>query len=219
MASVISGILTVPSFSPTDNLGEYRIEGAIYGTQTDLTMEGAYALHEGMVVYVPATDINTYMPMYGVVHRYKITQVEALDQNTINATIVWDEDGDEVDTVTHGATCIITEVTPNKKLGYAIEPNFYPDLASTTVSGASNNDLINIIDKDTGGKNAYVHIQSSLEPLWVIQHNRKSMNFVYTIFDDTQSHCLPDNIQVVDENQIVVHLLEGMAGRAIFSFV
>jgi hypothetical protein len=173
-----------------------------------------------MVLYVPASDASSFFPLNGIVHRYRVTEVTAVDQYTVNATIVWDEDGDEVDTVTNGASCIITEVTPNRKLGYPIEPEFYPELVAGTISGAATSDLINILDKDSGnGTNAYVHIQSSLEPLWVIQHNRKSMNFVYTIFDDTQSQCLPDNIQVVDENQIVVHLLEGMSGRAIFSFV
>ena len=223
MANIISGTLTVPVFSQTGNVGEYTIEGATYNSQTDSSGNGAYELHVGMVLYVPASDTASFTPINGVVHRYKITDVLAIDAGTVNATIIWDEEGDEVDAPTNGAACILTEVTPNKKLGYSIATEYYPELNAGVATGAANSDLINIIDKpqetSSSGPVAYVHTQAVAGTAWMIQHNKRSKNFVYTIFDDMQSQCLPNDVEVVDENRLIVHLLEDMSGRAIFSFV
>ena len=222
MANIISGTLTVPVFTQTGAAGEYTIEGATYNSQTDSSGNGAYELHTGMVLYVPASDTASFSPINGVVHRYKITDILAIDAGTINATIIWDEQGEEVDAPTNGAACILTEVTPNKKLGFSIATEYYPELNAGVANGAANSDLINIIDKQQAQSQvpvAYVHTQAVAGTAWLIKHNKQSRNFVYTIFDDMQSQCLPNDVEVVDENQLIVHLLEDMSGRAIFSFI
>lgn len=135
MARIINGSLFVSSFDSTGNPGEWIITGAIYTNVTDATGNGAYDLQVGFLLYTPASDINTFMVVPGVVHRYKITQLEVVDSSTINATILWDEGGDEVDAPTNGALSIISEPGAGLELGLPVSAAIYADILPGTDLG------------------------------------------------------------------------------------
>lgn len=223
MARILNGMVTVPSFDATGNPGEYTITSAIYVNRSDTSGSGAFAIETGMVLFVPVVDAFTFAPIPGVSYRYKITAVTAHDPEVVDLTIIWDDEGEESETLMNGSACILSEVSPNYKYGYPVPEILYPELLPGSTASATNNNFKHIADKQQsgGGGNvvAYVHDQSELENIWVVQHNKNSLNFVYTIFDDMQVQTLPHNVQVINENRIVVHMLANMKGKAIFSFV
>lgn len=221
MTHIVNGTLQVPAFNATANPGEYTIEGAIYNSASDVAGNGTVDVTVGLVIYVPASDINTFSELPGVMHRYKLTAVTIIDQQTVNATVLWDEGGVEQDTPTNGAFCIITEVTPNRKLGYQLPADFYPSLAAGSTTGAANSDLGNITDPEPvgGGGSSYLHTQPSLSNFWTVQHNKNSINFICSIFDDQGMVTIPNNIVVINPNYLIINFLSDMTGRAVFSFV
>lgn len=219
MTRIVNGTLTVPSFDATENVGAYTITGAIYVSQTDTQGNGTLDVQPNMVLYVPASDAGSFFPIPGVTHRYKITSVTIVDQQTVNLSVVWDELGNEVDVPTNGAVCIITQVSENRLLGYELAEQFYPDIAPGTTTGAANCDIQNIQDFGGGSAQTVLYTQADQSTDWFIIHNKHSTNFVYSIFDDTQIPCLPDNVEIINENIIVVHFLAAMAGKIIFNFV
>lgn len=218
MTRIINGALDVASFDSTGNAGEYTITNAAYASVYDPMGAGANDLHVGMVLYVQASDPNTFTQIPGVVHRYKITQLEVLDQQFINATIVWDEFGQEQDTPTNGSTSVITETTANKKLGYALPTEFFPTIAPGTAAGVANSDVANITDLATAG-GGVLFTQSTPSTRWEVNHGKNSVDFVYSIYDAAQVPTWPNEIEVVDANNIIVHFLQAMTGKVVFNFV
>ena len=126
MSRIIHGTLFVPSYQPTGNPGEWLIENAIYTNVSDDTGQGAYAIQTGFVVYVPAANINTQLPVPGVVHRYKITSHTVVNASTINCTILWDEGGSEVDIPHNGDYAMISEVGTGQGLAFPVSNQIYP---------------------------------------------------------------------------------------------
>lgn len=53
------------------------------------------------------------------------------------------------------------------------------------------------------------------EPLteWVVEHNKNSKNFIYVLFDETDHEFIPDSVQIVDANTIVVKMTAPQKGR------
>lgn len=151
MARIINGSLTVDSFIPSGNPGEYTFENAIFNNQADATGNGAYDVQVGFVLFVPASDPNTFMQIPGVAHRYKLTDVTIVDTNLVSATIVWDEQGEEVDVPTNGVSCLIAETTVDKRLAIPAPDVIYPEVASGSTIAALLNDQRNIVDLITGG--------------------------------------------------------------------
>lgn len=222
MTRIISGALVVSSFDSTGSLGEYSITGAIYNSANDDLGNGARDLHVGMVLYVPASDPNTFFPIAGKVHRYKLTSITVVDQQTINTTIKWDEQGSESDAPTNNCTCVITEVSEHKKLGFTLPAEFYPTLSPGINAGIANSDLANIIDLEpvgNGNSQTIVYTQNMESDQWVILHDKNSTNFVYSIFDDTQSPVWPDRVEIIDANSVRIYFLVSMAGKVVFNFV
>lgn len=149
MARIVNGILTVDAFTPTGNPGEYTFENATFASQSDMTGNGAYLLTvPGFVIYVPTSDPNTFLQIPGVVHRYKLTQLTITDSATISGTMLWDEEGPELDTPTNGIDNIIAMSTPNRALGLPVDPSVYPTLAAGSTTGAYNVDTDYILDLD-----------------------------------------------------------------------
>lgn len=144
--SYVNGILTVPSFTPTGNPGEYTITGATYNNQGDSSGAGTSAIAIGFVLYVQASDVNSFAPIPGKAHRYRVTAVTVVDQATVNLTIIWDETGPEIDTPTNGVDAIITSVSTNNKYGFSTEESLYPTLAAGLVSGMLNADVQKVTD-------------------------------------------------------------------------
>jgi hypothetical protein len=147
MARIINGQLYVPSFDPTGNPGEYTFTDALYENQADTQGDGAFAVQVGFLIYAQASDPNTYAPISGVSHCYKITNISSVTFNTISATILWNEEGPEVDVPTSGTNCIISENTSRLDLGLPSSLNVYVSLPPGAAESAFNNNLRSIIDK------------------------------------------------------------------------
>ena len=146
MARPINAALTVQAFASTGNPGEYTFDSAAYNNQADATANGAYDVAVGFVLYVPATDVNSYTIVPGVVHRYILTSVTVVDTYTISGTILWDEPGPEQDTPTNSVACILAQVTTVLGLGMLPSDVVYSELAGGSSFQAFSVDERNILD-------------------------------------------------------------------------
>lgn len=151
MAQVLSGVLYVEYFEPTANPGEYTFVNGVYNSQNDPLQEGAYGVTDQYVLFAPITDINTAMPVVGVLQRYKFTQVTAVDSTTLSGTILFDEEGAEVGVPGNGIFCLVSQVTQNKRIAIPPIDSLYTDLSSGSTVAAIMNDLVNILDKTSNG--------------------------------------------------------------------
>lgn len=221
MSRIVNGTITVPEFTSTGNVGEYNVAGATYINHSDTAGNGTYDIQPNFVIYVPASDVNSFELIPGVVHRYRITAINVVDQGTVDLVITWDEVGPELDTPTNGIDCLITQVSARRKFGYIVDTALYPNLQSYVVSAALNSDIENIDDiaVSTSTTQTYLHTQTELDTIWTISHNKNNVNYVYTIFDDTGEQTLPNAVETIDANTIELHFLAGMTGKVIFMFV
>lgn len=150
MARPINAALTVSAFTPTGNAGEYTFDSALFSNQADATGNGAFDVTPGFALYVPASDVNTFMQIPGIFHRYVLTAVTAIDQNILSGTILWDEPGQEVDAVTNAVACLLAQVTPNLKLSMLPSDVVYVELATGSTVQAFSVDERNILDAVVG---------------------------------------------------------------------
>lgn len=66
-----------------------------------------------------------------------------------------------------------------------------------------------------GNPNAgYEHIQLTPILTWVIPHNANTKRLICQIYDQGDMYVLPDDIQIVDENLVIVSFGVAMAGSA-----
>jgi hypothetical protein len=151
MARVINGTLFVPSFTTTGTPGEWTFTGATYTNVTDATGNGAFDITTGFVLYVPASDPNTFLPVSGGCHRYLLTSVSIIDSSTIDGTMLWDEGGAEIDTPTNGDTSIISEKGPGLGLGFPVSQQVYSSLGAGIDYAAYAADARAILDGITTG--------------------------------------------------------------------
>lgn len=151
MSQAVNGVLYVEYFTPTGNPGEYTFENGVFNNQNDLTGNGAMDVDTSFVVFIPVSDINTFMPMLGVVNRYKFTNLTYIDTVRVSGTILYDEESVEVGVPTSGSFCLVSKVTPNKRLAVPPIDDIYTDLVKGGTVAAMLNDLINILDKSSGG--------------------------------------------------------------------
>lgn len=143
----INGAIFIEYFSGTENIGEFTFDNAIFENQSDATGGGAYDIQLGSSILIPASDINTFSPIPGIVHRYKFTRIDVIDSITLSATIIWDESGDIEDAPTNGSYCIIAEVTSLNKLSLPPLDYTYANLAVGSTLNSILNDFKNIVDK------------------------------------------------------------------------
>jgi len=146
VADNINASLLIQSFDPTGNPGEYSFSSAITDIQYDPQGIGAGNILVGYVVYVPASDANTGIPIPGSVHRYALTSVTLLDQETISGTLIWDEVGPEYDTPTNGSYCLVGPTSSNLDLGYPPIDSMFPELTPGSTIASLYTDLKNIVD-------------------------------------------------------------------------
>lgn len=218
MSRIVNGVVSIPSFNPTGNPGEYTIAGAQFSSQSDTSGSGAYLVAVGFVVYVPASDPNTLLEIPGVIHRYRLTAVNVTDVGTFDGTVIWDEEGDELDTPTNGATCIISATTPNRALGLPVDPMLYTSLPAGAATSAYNVDTEDILDKSIGG-GSYKFVQASPATQWNVTHNQDSTDYLFTLFDQDGVQVIPDAIIAVSANEIQVNVLQAMAGKLVLLFI
>jgi hypothetical protein len=163
MTRPINGSLTVTSFTSTGNPGEYTFTGAVFNNQADATGNGAADIQPGFLLFIPASDSNSFSPLAGVVHRYKFTATNATDSQTLDGTIVWDEPGKEEDAVTNGAACIVAEATPLLRLAKLPSDFSYSELQTGLSFLAFQVDERNIIDAISGGGTGTPTLTQTLE--------------------------------------------------------
>jgi len=147
MARVINGTLYVAEFTTTGNPGEYTFTGGIYENQADATGNGTYDITPGFILFIQATDINLATPVPGVAHRYKLTVVSQVDSVIMGGTILWDEEGSEVDVPTNGTYCIITDKTASHIFGAPSAVGVYANLPAGLDISALAVDIVNTTDE------------------------------------------------------------------------
>lgn len=141
-----SGLLYVPGYAPTGNPGEYTFSDAKYENQSDFSNTGAFNVQVGHVLYVPAFELNSGMPIPGVAHRYKITSIDHVTINELSATVVWDEKGEEQDRPLNGSYAVISESTENFRLGLPASSEVYDKIPGGISDYAGNLNFRDIID-------------------------------------------------------------------------
>ena len=152
MNKIINGTLSVPDFS-SSGVGEWTFVQASFNYFFDFTGNGQPAadITTGFVIYVPAVHPTEFFPLTGVVHRYKLTSISNVIDNKFDGTILWDEGGDEIDRPQGGGCiCVISEAGANKRLGFPVSSQTYPDLGAGQDMYALTVDARSIIDPNLG---------------------------------------------------------------------
>jgi hypothetical protein len=151
MAQILNGVLYVESFTPTGNPGEYTFENGVYNIQNDPLQEGSFGITLSYVLFAPVVDGNTFTPIPGQVARYKFTSLTPVNATLISGTVLFDEDGVESGVPGNGVFCLVSETTPNRRLAVPPLDDIYSDLVKGGTISAMLNDLVNILDKASGG--------------------------------------------------------------------
>ena len=218
MSTPINAEFIASEFTPTGAPGEYQVTG-LYNNQADMTGAGAYDVLVGFALYVPATSLFTAMVIPGVFHRYRFTSVNPIDPATLSGTVVWDEDGEEEDVPTPGMSCLVAEVTPNKKLALLPSDTMYPSMLAGSTHGALRVDVKNIHDKaSTGGAGGGTQSFTFPESVqWAVVHNKGTRNFIESL-RDADGRRLYAEVEIVDDNSFIVHFTEATAGTVTVAF-
>jgi hypothetical protein len=64
----------------------------------------------------------------------------------------------------------------------------------------------------------YRHDETIAATTWTIVHSAGSEDFNIDIFDTTGNYIIPDNVVIVDDDNIIVEFGAPQAGKAIFTF-
>lgn len=158
MSQAVNGVLYVEYFGATGNPGEYTFENATYNNQNDGTGEGAFAINDTFVLFAPILDPNTFSPIVGLVGRYKFTSLTYIDATSISGTVLYDQDEAEAGPPGNGIYCLVSKVSPNLRLATPPIDVLYGDIQSGGTAAAMMNDLINILDKTSGGPAVSSHL-------------------------------------------------------------
>ena len=147
MARIINGTLYVQSFIETGNPGEYSFKNAVFNNKADQTGGGSLDIRQDFILVIPATDVNTAELIPGVAHRYVLTQIDSADGIKLDATCLWNEDGDQADLPSNSSYCILTENTPYRNYSLPISESVYEELNGGLIEAAFNIDRWHITDK------------------------------------------------------------------------
>lgn len=60
----------------------------------------------------------------------------------------------------------------------------------------------------------FQHIQTTASDFWVITHNKSTTAFTYQIFTDDMEPVLPDDVEIMNQNQIKIKFTAPMTGTA-----
>lgn len=61
---------------------------------------------------------------------------------------------------------------------------------------------------------AYEHIQNTNSTVWTVNHNLNTQNISVTVFDSSNRVVIPDEIEVVSDNQVVISVTKAATGKA-----
>jgi len=146
MSRIINGVLSIPAFTPTVTPGEYTFSNAAYTNQSDIAGNGTSELAVGYILIVPASDTINFNMIPGVAHRYKLTSLTIEDSSHVAGTMIWDEDGAEIDSPTGNSLVLISEPTTHYKFALPVSDTVYSGLASGITTAAQAIDLQQKID-------------------------------------------------------------------------
>ena len=178
---MLTGTLTTLAWTPTGNQGEYTFDSGVYTNVSDFSGSGAYLVTVGSLVYTPAIDVATAMPIPGVMHCYKLTQVAILDNQTLSGTILWNEIGLEQDSPQNGATSVISEASPNHKYGYAVSELLYPSLPTGASTAILNIDTKEITDNIVSSPDTFSATFSATDWATEITGTSKSLQLTHNL--------------------------------------
>ena len=152
MNRIINGTLYVDVYTSLGS-GQYSFTNAVFDNQADATGEGSQAVQVNFLLIVASIDPNTFLPVPGVAHRYRLITIvpgSNTDGVHLSGTIAWDEDGSEVDLPMNGSYALLTENTPNKFYNLPPSNEVYSNLPGGIIEAAYNADLWHITDKLQG---------------------------------------------------------------------
>lgn len=91
------------------------------------------------------------------------------------------------------------------------------DSSFTTVSGTDVQAALESIDNQltSGSVSGYEHVQNTPALTWSIAHGGGSQRIQVTIWDETNGMMLPDEVTIVDANNVTVSFNTAQVGRAI----
>ena len=181
MARLINGSLYVSEYVPTANPGEYTFENAIFNNQAD-SGSGVYALEENFLIFTLAVDTNTFFPVPGIAHRYRLSSITIVDFNTINGTMIWDEAGNEIDAPKNGDYAIVSEYSPNHGFGYPVDEVVYQ--LQTGFTTAVQNLEVKTVDTITIGSGVSFE-QPFLDNEWIIEDGICYISFDHPLGTDS----------------------------------
>jgi hypothetical protein len=69
-----------------------------------------------------------------------------------------------------------------------------------------------------GQVDTYVHVQDQTDTVWSVEHNLDAAVPVVQIYDDNGNMIIPEDVEIIDENNVVVTLNEGHTGIAVVMF-
>ena len=207
--------LFVSSF---DALGEgsYSFTGGIFNNVAD-TGDGAYAIEVGMVLHVAAMDLATAMPVPGVVHRYVFTEVTVVDTSTVNGVVKYDEPEAEVHAPLNGCFCMVSSVTPSKKLAVPVPDALYPSMTPGTTEAVLAAQLHTLDQSGGSGGGKVLNFMFVDSEDWVVVHNQGTKIFSTTLRDQNGDRFYAGE-HTVDNNSFVVHCSEPSSGSVTVVF-
>lgn len=77
-----------------------------------------------------------------------------------------------------------------------------------------------LLDDVAGTTDSFIHTQETSSSTWNIQHNANTENFSLTVFDDRNRIVVPDEVTVVDANNVDVTFAQfPTSGRAVLVII
>ena len=103
-------------------------------------------------------------------------------------------------------------------VGYRHEANAVDITPIPNIPNATNvQEALQSLSNSVGGQSVfgYDHIQAVPASVWTINHNRHTMRASVTIYDTTYEQIIPENVLIVDADNIQVSFGTDMAGSAV----
>lgn len=206
----VNATLTVSSFDPTGNPGEYTFTNATYNNQADESNSGTSDVQIGFVLYVPSTNFNTGIEIPGVLHRYKLTAVTLVDSATLSGTMIWDETGEEaLEVPTNGVSVGLSQVSPTIGFGYAPNDVIYPELRPGSTAESVQTDLWNKLDPheaSSGPSSTFkATIGDAVSQSVTVTHGLASLDVSVTIYEISTGADVYAEVVRTDTNNVQIN--------------
>ncbi len=92
------------------------------------------------------------------------------------------------------------------------------DIAEGELVGKVNGVLVGVPRGASGAAALFTHKQLVSDDTWAVEHNTGLSFFTYSVFDADGRSIVPDQVQRVDANSILVSFLIPISGHVVFSF-